>query len=320
MVWNYIRITGRFTIEVSVLTGSDTIGNYNTHATAKIVISDKNGSYKSYEVPVITGNMLKHWHAVYLAKTYEALGGQQLNELCKKGIGLRGYKLEKEKMEYADSESDAIKDLCNDIHGFLIPDKQLKRDSLVKFSFGIPILNEKVLENVSRFTTLHNRVDPVRRENTEMMIFKQEYSTAPLYGFAITMDLAYVMTPIYEITQNKNQQQEKTDEEEKNRRKKAAVLALLYMFNGVGSKQARALPIIEVKELLIAVSNVPIPNLVNGAYEDYIDKSLQIIEAFKKIIGNDRVKLYGYGIDKKYCNKIECKDSLDELFDIIINT
>ncbi|WP_244263081.1 hypothetical protein [Saccharolobus islandicus] len=46
-----------------------------------------------YDVPVLTGNSLEHWHSVYLAEVYTTLGGKHANELCKAGIGLRGYKL-----------------------------------------------------------------------------------------------------------------------------------------------------------------------------------------------------------------------------------
>lgn len=318
----YVRISGRFSAEVSVLTGSDTIGNYNTHSTVKITI-EKDGTYKSYEVPVITGNSLKHWHSVYLAKVYESLGGSMLNEFCRKGIGMRGYTKDStlNNPEPADSEKKAIEDLCNDIHGFLIPDKQIKRDSLVKFSFGIPVLREDVLEYVSRFSVTHNRVSPIKsKKDTEnfteeeegksqMMIFKQEYSTSPLYGFSISMDLEYVMKPIYEPPEDK------LDEKEVEMRKKATILALLYIFNGVGSKQARALPISEVKELLVAVSEKPIPNLVHGAYQDYVEKSVDVMNSYRKLIGDDSLKIYGYKI--KCEGDIVCMNSLTNIFEEI---
>ncbi len=81
----YVKVAGRFTVEVSALTGSGNIGNYNQVATAKIVVPDGN-TYRVYDgVPIITGNALKHWHAVYLAQEYVKLGGSLLNILCKHG-------------------------------------------------------------------------------------------------------------------------------------------------------------------------------------------------------------------------------------------
>ena len=89
----------------------------NTNTTARIVVE-----IRVYDIPVLTGNSLKHWHSVYLAEVYITLGGKHANELCKAGIGLRGYKLEStlDDTKAATSENEAIEDVCNDIHGFLI--------------------------------------------------------------------------------------------------------------------------------------------------------------------------------------------------------
>lgn len=35
----YIRISGRFTSQISVLTGSENLGNYNTVASARVVVN-----------------------------------------------------------------------------------------------------------------------------------------------------------------------------------------------------------------------------------------------------------------------------------------
>ncbi len=302
---------------ISVLTGSDIIGNYNTHAIARIGIK-VNGSFREYEVPVLTGNSLKHWHSVYLAEVYKTLGGKDLNELCDRGVGLRGHRVDTKlstltKDTFASKESEAIMDLCNDIHGFLIPGR-VKRDSLVKFSFAAPVFVADVLEATSRYAETHNRVSPMtlggggqtseeevkneeakkeggqarEKEEVKMMIFKQEYSSSPLYGFNISLNLSYVCKPIYESSSDKI-----CDEEEVKRRKKAAILSILSLLNGFGSKQARALPITEVKELLAVVSKHPIPNVVHGSYEDYVSKSLDIIRAYALTNAEIHVLCYG---------------------------
>ncbi|MGC8987903.1 type I-A CRISPR-associated protein Cas7/Csa2 [Infirmifilum sp.] len=318
----YIRVTGRFIAQVGALTGSDVIGNYNTHAVARVVVQ-RGIEFRTYEVPVITGNALKHWHSVYLADVYTALGGQAANEFCKKGVGMRGYTKDSTlaNAKAANSEAEAIEDLCNDIHGFLVPRKQLKRDSLVKFSFGVPVLEESILEYVSRFSVTQNRVVPAipgkkksqesEKSQPEMMVFKQEYSSAPLYGFAVSMNLAYVMTPMYETVSNESGQF--PIESEVKLRKKAAITALLYMFTGVGSKQARALPLMDVKELIIAVSDKPLPNLVHGSYPDYAVKSMEILKAYKFLMNDDKLKVVCYNVQ---LNDLQCKkaNSLEEAF------
>ncbi|MGC8983588.1 MAG: type I-A CRISPR-associated protein Cas7/Csa2, partial [Desulfurococcaceae archaeon] len=159
----YVKVTGRFAIEVSALVGAGALGNYNQVATAKIVLPTSDGKIVTYEgVPIITGNSLKHWHAVYLADNYVALGGKLLNVFCKHGIGVRGYTVDSDFNNPKESsvEAEAIVDVCNDIHGFLIPRQQLKRDSLVEFSNAIPVLIQDNLVNASKFAIQHNRVVP----------------------------------------------------------------------------------------------------------------------------------------------------------------
>ncbi|WP_148682380.1 type I-A CRISPR-associated protein Cas7/Csa2 [Pyrobaculum neutrophilum] len=311
----YVRAAGRFEAQLSVLTGAGNMGNYNMHAVAKVVHGGK-----AYEVPVLTGNALKHWHSVYLAEVYQDLGGKQLNEFCMKGVGLRGKNLGGDD---ASSEAEAIKDLCNDLHGFLLPDKQIKRDSLVRVSFAVPVLEEKNLEAASKFAVVHNRVDPFKRtqqvkskeeqEGTEMMVFKQEYSSA-VYGFAVAMDLGLSGVPLY--------QEGKSDVDDKERelRIKSALVALLRLFNGVGSKQARALPIARLRELVIAISDSPIPNLVHGAYPDYVARSAELLTAYLRAVGKKGVVLC-YGVDCPRSNDVlECKkaDTLDALFQEVL--
>ena len=281
----YVRVAGRFRVNVAVLTGAGTMGNYNMHATVRVVVEDG-----VYEVPALTGNAFKHWHSVRAAEHYRALGGGGLNEYCAKGVGLRGKNLEGKN---PNSECDAIQDFCNDIHGFLIPDKQLKRDSLVKFAFAVPVLSRAELERAQKFAVTHNRVDPFRREKaeqvntpakhekTEMMVFKQEYSSAR-YGFSASLDLGLVLAPMYD---NCSVNVERI-EEERALRRRAAVLGLFdVLSSGVGTRAARALPAVDLEEVVVAVSKFPIPALVHGSYPNYVDKSLDVLSAFAKVYG-----------------------------------
>lgn len=274
----YLRVSGRFEVQVAVLTGHGTMGNYNMHTIVKVVHEGR-----VFEVPAVTGNSLKHWHAVYAAEAYEALGGKSLNEFCRKGVGIRGRNLEGSE---ANSESDAIKDFCNDLHGFLLPQKQIKRDSLVKFAFGIPVLSREVLESVSKFAVTHNKVDPTQTgERGEMMVFRQEYASGHLYGFAASMDLAYLMVPVYE-TPRGGEVGAVDSVDEKVRRAKAAFAGLLkLMSGGYGSKAARALPISNLKEVVVAISRYPLPQLVHGAYPDYVARSIDALNAYLSILG-----------------------------------
>lgn len=312
----YIRASGRIELQASVLTGLGAIGNYNQHATAKVIVNGK-----LYEVPVMTGNALKHWHSVYLAEVYEALGGQNLNELCRRGIGLRGYEVDTQypNLTEANSECEAIKDVCNDIHGFLVAKKEkrpFKRDSLFKASFLVPVLTEENVKIASKFAVQHNRVIPSqmgveesktseaksggKTEEAIMMIFKQEYATA-LYGFAIGANLGLTLTPLYDDSKNCSLEMQDINRE-KSLRVKAAIIALINLLMGPGSKQARALPIVRLRELVVAVSNIPIPNLVHGSYPDYVKESLEIMRAYASALDGENIKI------NIMCYGVECSD------------
>jgi CRISPR-associated protein Cst2 len=307
----YLRASGRFEVQVAVMTGQGVMGNYNMHTTVRLVHDGK-----VYEVPALTGNALKHWHSVHAAKAYEALGGTKLNEYCRAGVGLRGKNLNGQD---ADSEADAIEDFCNDLHGFLIPNKQIKRDSLAKFAFAIPVLAPEVLESVSKFAVTHNRVDPTKKgEETEMMVFRQEYSSGHLYGFAASFDLAYLMVPIYDVLRG-GAAKAKANADEKTRRARAAFAGLIAAISGgYGSKAARALPISDLKELVVAVSQRPIPPLIHGAYQGYAAKSLDVLEAYLHIVGG-AADVVCYGVECPSGSKAEVKraGSLKELVEIV---
>jgi len=294
----FVRVVGRVEVQTSALSGLGAVGNYNQVAVARVVYGGR-----LYEVPVLTGNALKHWHSVYLAQEYQALGGELLNELCKVGVGYRGYRHDATvanlKNSVAKDECEAILDLCNDIHGFLIArdGRSTKRDSLVKVAFMVPVLEESNLEAVSKFAVQHNRVVPeeVRAatgEQQAMMVFKQEYASG-LYGFSISMDLDIVLKPTLS-TCNVEETLKNIDEEVR-RRRLAAVRALVPLLMGSGSKQSRALPVVKVVELLAAVSARPIPNLVHGAYGDYVERSLDVLSAYASGLRDAAVHVLYYG-------------------------
>ncbi|BFH74694.1 type I-A CRISPR-associated protein Cas7/Csa2 [Sulfurisphaera javensis] len=337
----YIRISGRFTSQISVLTGSENLGNYNTVASARVVVNI-GGGYKQYEVPVLTGNALKHWHAVYLAQAYVSLNGKLLNEICERGIGLRGYKVDTKlsdnlKNKEAENEAEAILDVCNDIHGFLLTTKQIKRDSLVKVSFASPVFNPDILEYTSRFAITHNRVDPLTRgsNQTQMMVFKQEESSGPEFGFNISMNMNYVMKPMYtddvEAIKEYLKKEKIDEEEERKRRIKASIMAVSYLLTGVGSKQARSLGILKPLELIAAISTKPLPNLIHGSYEDYVTSSISLLNLYAKTY-NETVYILCYNSNcQEQKSKEEGKQgtsgklvitnetSIDKFFEELIN-
>jgi len=87
----------------------------------------------------------------------------------------------------------------------------------------------------------------------------------------------------------------KNIDEEVRRRRVAAVRALVPLLMGSGSKQSRALPVVRVVELLAAVSAKPIPNLVHGAYGDYVERSLDVLSAYASGLRDAAINVLYYG-------------------------
>jgi CRISPR-associated protein Cst2 len=281
-----------------------------------------------------------------LVENYVSLGGKYANILCKHGIGLRGLKHDVDSFDkiskdsYANSEQEAIIDVCNDIHGFLIPEKQLKRDSIVEVSNAIPVLTEDNLENVSKFAIQYNRVVPYTvsknlgegQEGQGMMVFKQEHASVPLFGFAMSMDLGWILRPKYEgdgsiVSELPNKDDNVT--EERKRRAKAALLAVLNLITGSGSKQARSLPIIGVQELMIVVSNVPIPKLVHAAFDNYAAQTIDALRIYANNVNDAKIYVHCYsasgkpinGCEQRQDNKVQMHShsSLEDMFNNVIN-
>jgi len=160
-----------------------------------------------------------------------------------------------------------------DLHGFLQPDQQIRRESIVKFAFMLPV--EDLRAEYAAIT--HNRVvlapeGKIQGEEA-MMVFKREYASG-LYGFACTMDLAYVGVPLA------NPVKPVINADERKLRAKAAMLALADLLTGrFGAASSRALPVMLTTELICAVAKQPLPNLVHGFFKDYADESARVLKA-----------------------------------------
>lgn len=266
----YLRITGRALINIHSANAEGAVGNYM--ALSKMFIIRRAGSgYEISEEPVISGNMLKHWHAVNMVDLLKYSGYNRICEHCSRHVMYRSPdKSKKDEVEFV--KGCAIED----VHGFLQPDVQVRRDSLMKFSFLLPV--EELKTEYEALT--HNRVvieesGKIPSEEAVMMVFKREHASG-VYGFLISGDLAYVGKPLFD-PDNKDKW---LPLEERKMRAEAAILALVNLLSGrFGAATSRATPAIKLSEIILAVSKQPIPNLVHGFYYDYAEESTRILEA-----------------------------------------
>jgi CRISPR-associated protein Cst2 len=279
----FVRVSGRAIVNVHSANAEGAVGNYMGLSKMFILRRTSNG-YEVTEDAVISGSMLKHWHAIRMVEVLKENGYSSLCESCKRFIMYRST------MDL-NNEFEFIKTCAiEDVHGFLQPDASIRRESLVKFSFMLPV--EEMRSEYAAVT--HNRVvlteeGKIPAEEQAMMVFKREYGSG-LYGFLVSMDLKYVGRSLAD-PENK----EKTlGVDDRKIRAKVAVLSLADVLSGrFGASIARALPAIKVEEILCAVSKSPIPNLVHGFYKDYLEESARILRALSS--SGKQLKVYVYG-------------------------
>ncbi len=267
----YVRVTGRALVNVHTANAEGAVGNYMALSKMFVVRRVDGGGYEVAEEPVISGNMIKHWHAVAAVELLKSWGYGALCDNCKRHVM---YRSTLGTAKGFNDEFDYVRECAiEDLHGFLDADKQIRRESLVKFSFMIPI-EEQRAEYAS---ITHNRVytdekGSIPAEEQAMMVMKREHASG-IYGFLCSMDLAYAGCSLSDPNKKLAANDQKI-------RAKAAIAALTELLSGhFGAAQARALPIVKVVELVCVGSRNPIPNAVHGFYRDYAEETADIIKA-----------------------------------------
>ncbi|MEM2613859.1 MAG: type I-A CRISPR-associated protein Cas7/Csa2 [Nitrososphaerota archaeon] len=267
----YIRATGRCLINVHTANTEGAVGNYMA-LSKTFIVRRVDGGYEVQEEPVISGNMIKHWHAVATIDILRSWGYNAICDSCRRHVMYRSVLGLNEEYEYL------RKCAIEDLHGFLDAAKQIRRESIVKFSFMIPVEEQR-----SEFSSItHNRVDmkPDGSVGEAMMVMKREHASG-IYGFLCSMDLAFAGVSLANPDKM-------LPEDDRKIRVKAAITALIDILSGhFGAAQARATPIIKTIELICIVSKKPIPNAIHGFYGDYAEETASIM---KTAIGRGLVK------------------------------
>ncbi|ACS33794.1 type I-A CRISPR-associated protein Cas7/Csa2 [Thermococcus gammatolerans] len=324
----YVRISGRVRLNAHSLNAQGGGGsNYIEVTKTKVTVKTDNG-WAVVEVPAITGNMVKHWHFVgfvdYFRKTPFK---DNLTERALRYNGTRfgqgetkAKKADGTEVELKD-EGKIIKHLADaDVHGFLAPKTGVRRVSLVKTSFVVPaedfireVEGERLINAVK-----HNRVDITEKgtigsseEGTAQMLFSREYATG-LYGFSVVLDLGLVGVPQSNIAGGSA-----IPDNERKERIKSALLALIPMLSGyIGANLARSFPLMKVEEFIAVASAEPIPALVHGFYDDYVEASGAIVENARKL-GFD-IKAFAY--NTKFVESANEVSSVEELVGKLLET
>lgn len=300
----FVRIAGRVRLNAHSLNAQGGGGtNYVEITKAKVSINTDKG-WRVLEVPAVSGNMVKHWHFVGFVDFFRETNFG--NNLTKRALRYNGVRFGQgetraEKADGTnvnlDSEEVIIENFADaDVHGFLAPKKGIRRVSLVKTSFLLPT-EDFIKEADERliYAVKHNRVDIDETGaiksggDTAQMLFNREYATG-VYGFEIVLDLGFIGIP------QANPTKLVITENEKKARVEAALEALIPMLSGyIGANLARSFPVFKLEEFIAVASDKPIPALVHGFYEDYVEISKNIVDNAKKL--GFEMKAFGYNVD-----------------------
>lgn len=332
----YVRISGRIRLNAHSLNAQGGGGtNYIEITKTKVTVKTKNG-WTVVEVPAITGNMLKHWHFVGFVDHFKTTQyGVNLTERALRYNGTRFGQGETTAAKangatvQLNDEATIIRELADaDVHGFLAPNTGYRRVSLIKTSFILPTENFiRQVEGERLITAIkHNRVDVNESgaissgSDTAQMLFSREYATG-LYGFSIVLDLGLVGIPQgspVKFEENQPKPNIVIDPNERKARIESALKALIPMLSGyLGANLARSFPVFKIEELIAVASEEPIPALVHGFYDDYVEVNKSIIKNAREL-GFD-VKAFTYKVDLGEDVEATRVSSVEELVAELLN-
>ncbi|MEM3871805.1 MAG: DevR family CRISPR-associated autoregulator [Nitrososphaeria archaeon] len=281
------------------------------------------GNYKLVEEAVaISGVMLKHYHFSNMIDLLIKENGK-ICVVCSRKEAIRvlprGTKEEEtrnaikkwlgqdnEVDNYIETvfnkDEDEIIKMCagEDIHGFLRPAPMLRRESLVKFSWMLPVYLKELEDYgtptpftiVQHSRNIRNIPEELPNELKQMqMPYPRGYGNG-VFAFTSILELDFIG---YSFTSRKNV----LSEDEIKRRQKGSILAYGPILTGLcGASLARALPAVEIEEVVAIVSKggISIPNPIHPIYEGYFDDSIKIYDVYAKLFNAD-LSIFYYGLN-----------------------
>jgi len=304
------RLSGRLQINVSSLNASGAVGNYTALQRAHIVIQRNKGSFDIVEIPgVITGNMLKHWHAKVMALKYQEMGGKRICTWCSRGVMYRTEDLGGVKV---DSEEEAVRRCAiHDAHGFLAAkEPPIRRESIIKTSFLLPV--EEIVSELTADPITFNRVVVTEKGEIsgDMMVFKREHLST-IYGFAFSADIYALARKWASAFRGEGP----FDVDEYNLRLRTLLEAVASVLYGeFGSSRARSAPIIKPLQIIAVASKRLIPALTHGFYKDWIDVIVNMLASLN--VGKEELEVYVYGIEDDKLAKLRDKVKVEQVHSI----
>lgn len=267
-----------------------------------VIYRTKGGQWKVFEEAVaVSGLMIKRWHFLNMV-TIGLKRGVNFCNFCRNLEAIRVPS------RITGSEFDFIERCAGeDVHGFLRAEPMLRRESLTKFSWMLPLLNEETVEafglptpfrvvqhtrNIREITEEAAKRVGVKRDELRrwQMPYPRSYATG-LYGFVSILDLEHVG---YSFTTN-----EALDGGEKKKRQIIAIQAYVPMITGAcGASLARALPISDILEVVTILGDKPIPAPIHPLYSDCLRGNIDLYRSVSEAMDSN-VAMYVWTKEEK---------------------
>lgn len=259
-----------------------------------LVYRNEKGDWHVVEEAVaVSGVMVKHWHFAYMV----TLGSKEKVDFC-------DYCSRFEAIRVLSGTQGNEKDLISrcageDVHGFLRARPPLRRESLARFSWMLPLFSEEAMKTFGLPTPFrvlqHSRnvreipegaPEEVRQAQ---MPYPRSYANG-IYGFVSTLDLDHIG---YSFTSK-----ETIDPNKILARKKIAVQAYVPMLTGaMGASLARALPVSDVLEVVVITCAKPIPAPIHPIYPHFINENVTLYTGIDKVMETD-VTMYAWSKER----------------------
>lgn len=299
------------------------VGNYNPLQRASVIFRKSPGSKELDigEVPVITGNMLKHWHAIAIrdlevTKAKSSTSKPTLCDDCLRGVMMRT------RLPLESEHSYVKRCVIDDLHGFLCAERErkisqtsasegraeegaeksdeeervlaIRRESLIKIGNALPV-EEHVRRGVSVDSLIHNRIVLKKTgvvDENYMMPFRREYTSSG-FAFYAASDLTYVGVPMSDPYTNDGKLKIVISKNERLYRIGLAIDGFMAYFSDVrGAGSSRSLPHTKLLEAIALITKKRTSPLISAFYEDYIEQTLISLSS------NDAT-IVAYNIDEK---------------------
>ncbi len=245
------------------------------------------------EAVAVSGVMVKHWHFAYVV----ALGKEQNVAFCDHCGKLEAIRVPSQTSNFS-TEKDFLENCAGeDIHGFLRAKPPLRRESLARFSWMLPIYSEESMKIFGVSTPFrvmqHSRnireipdgaPDAVKQAQ---MPYPRSYANG-IYGFVSTLDLKHIGYSFNDQASIKDIIA----------RRKIAIQAYVPMLTGaMGASLARSLPVSDILETVVIMSSKPIPTPVHPIYPNFISENITLYKSTSAAMETD-ITMYAWSKER----------------------